>query len=167
MNHGRIVQLGTPEDVYNEPADAYVADFLGVSNLMDARAEGAGTVRVGEFALQAGCGETAARGPVKVVARPERLALLPHGSQAENCLPGMVERTVYVGANVQIMVRLPTGATIQASIANTGQEGSFAQGTPVAVQIPADALRVLAPGPVAAATSDLSAEPEPAPVVAS
>ena len=42
MNHGRIVQLGTPEEVYNEPADAYVADFLGVSNLMDARVEHSG-----------------------------------------------------------------------------------------------------------------------------
>ena len=42
MNHGRIVQLGTPEEVYNEPADAYVADFLGVSNLMDAQVEHGG-----------------------------------------------------------------------------------------------------------------------------
>ncbi len=42
MNHGRIVQLGTPEEVYNEPADAYVADFLGVSNLMDAQVEPGG-----------------------------------------------------------------------------------------------------------------------------
>jgi spermidine/putrescine transport system ATP-binding protein len=167
MDLGRIEQIGTPADVYEQPATVFVADFLGVSNLMDAQAEGAGTVRIGDFALRAGCGETAARGPVKVVARPERLALLPHGSQAENCLPGMVERTVYVGANVQVIVRLPTGGTIQASIANTGQADSFAQGTPVAVQIPADALRVLAPGPVAAAPGDVSAEPEAAPVVAS
>jgi hypothetical protein len=41
-----------------------------------------------------GCGELTARGKVKVVARPERVALLEHGSQRENCLPGMVERTV-------------------------------------------------------------------------
>src|ERR1700683_3538497 len=42
MTNGRIVQLGTPEEVYNEPADAYVADFLGVSNLMDASVEPGG-----------------------------------------------------------------------------------------------------------------------------
>src|SRR4051812_14507467 len=42
MNHGHIAQLGTPEEVYNEPADAYVADFLGVSNQMDAQVERAG-----------------------------------------------------------------------------------------------------------------------------
>ncbi len=167
MNTGRIEQIGTPAQVYEQPATVFVADFLGVSNLMDARGEGAGAVRIGDFALRAGCGEVGARGPVKVVARPERLALLDHGSEGENCLPGMVERTVYVGANLQVIVRLPTGAVIQASIANRGQAASWAQGTPVAVHIPADALRVLAPGPVAAALSDVSAEPEPAPVVAS
>ena len=42
MSHGQIVQLGTPEQVYTEPVDAYVADFLGVSNLMDASVEASG-----------------------------------------------------------------------------------------------------------------------------
>jgi hypothetical protein len=76
----------------------------------------------------------------------------------------MVERTVYVGANLQVIVRLPTGGVVQASIANTGQAGSWAQGTPVAVHIPADALRVLGPGPLVPALGDVSATPEPAPV---
>jgi mannopine transport system ATP-binding protein len=84
-----------------------------------------------------------ARGPVKVVARPERLALLEHGAAADNTLPGMVERTVYVGSNLQVMVRLATGVQLQASITNTGRTSGMAQGTPIAVQIPADALRVL------------------------
>src|SRR5579884_4082798 len=56
MNHGRIVQVGSPEEVYNEPADAYVADFLGVSNLMDAQVEpgdgrGPCRLRIGDFVL--------------------------------------------------------------------------------------------------------------------
>ena len=55
----------------------------------------------------------------------------------------MVERTVYVGATLQVMVRLATGAQLQASITNTGDAGSYEQGTPVRVHIPADALRVL------------------------
>ena len=55
----------------------------------------------------------------------------------------MVERTVYVGSNLQVMVRLATGVQLQASITNTGQAAGMDQGTPVAVQIPADALRVL------------------------
>jgi spermidine/putrescine transport system ATP-binding protein len=167
MNTGRIEQIGTPAEVYEQPATVFVADFLGASNLMDAECLGDGVVRVGDFRLRAGCGEVAARGPVRVVARPERLALLDHGSSGDNCLQGMVERTVYVGANLQVIVRLPTGGSIQASIANSGQAGSWPQGTPVAVHIPADALRVLAPGPLAPTLSHVSAEPEPAPAVAS
>ncbi len=168
MNGGRIEQIGTPEAVYEQPATVFVADFLGVSNLMDAVCDGDGGVRVGEFGLRAGCGDLAARGPVKVVARPERLALLPHGAPRDNCVPGMVERTVYVGANLQVITRLATGETVQASISNTGDSTTYASGTPVAVHVPADALRVLAPsagGPVA--PGDVPAEPEAAPAVAS
>jgi spermidine/putrescine transport system ATP-binding protein len=161
MNHGRIEQIGTPADVYEQPGTVFVADFLGVSNLMEAEAQGDGAIRVGDFALRAGCGALAARGQVKVVARPERLALLNHASLGDNCLPGMVERTVYVGAALQVIVRLPSGGTIQASLANTGQTSSYAQGTPVAVHIPADALRVLAPSALAPdRVSEAAPEPE-------
>jgi spermidine/putrescine transport system ATP-binding protein len=165
MNAGRIEQIGTPADVYEQPTTEFVADFLGVSNLMDAVALGAGAVRIGDFRLRAGCGSLNARGPVKVVARPERLALLPHGAPQENCIPGMVERTVYVGANLQVITRLANGETVQASIANTGDSTMYGQGTPVAVHVPPDALRVLAPGPALGAVSELSSEPEPAPAV--
>jgi spermidine/putrescine transport system ATP-binding protein len=168
MNGGRIEQIGTPEAVYEQPATVFVADFLGVSNLMDAVSDGDGGLRIGEFGLRAGCGDLAARGPVKVVARPERLALLPHGAPRENCVPGMVERTVYVGANLQVITRLATGQTVQASIANTGEPTTYASGTPVAVHVPADALRVLAPSTrEPGAAGELTAEPEAAPAVAS
>lgn len=171
MSNGRIEQVGTPAAVYEDPGTVFVADFLGVSNLMDADAldGGAGgsdscTVAVGEFTLRAACGDTAARGPVKIVARPERVQLLTHGAQAANCLPGMVERTVYVGASLQVMVRLATGAQLQASVANIGGADVYEHGRPVSVQLPADALRVLgseAPPPVdpGAAIPDDSADP--------
>ncbi len=147
MNAGAPEQVGTPAEIYENPATVFVADFLGVSNLMDGEATGPCTggcaVKVGDFRLTAGCGVTSARGPVKLVARPERITLLEHGSEGENCLPGMVERTLYVGPSLQVMIRLATGAQLQASVTNTGQTTGLDQGTPVAVQIPAEALRVL------------------------
>jgi spermidine/putrescine transport system ATP-binding protein len=147
MSNGRIEQVGTPAEVYEDPATVFVADFLGISNLMEAEVTGSCSggcsVSVGDFTLTAGCGETSARGPVKVVARPERLALLTHGADRDNCLPGMVERTVYVGANLQVMCRLATGVQLQATITNDGQENGLEQGTPISVHIPPDALRVL------------------------
>lgn len=175
MNNGRIEQVGTPDEVYEDPATVFVADFLGVSNLMDAEpiAWGSGecTVRIGEFSLRATCGETASRGPVKLVARPERLRLLAHGDDGAhvNCLPGIVDRTVYIGASRQVIVRLANGSVMQASITNTGADHGYAQGTPVIVEVPPDALRVLAPSVVEAAAGsngapapDASAEPVPA-----
>ena len=52
MNAGRIVQIGTPRQVYEEPADTYVADFLGAANLMEISVESAGppgVLRLGDF----------------------------------------------------------------------------------------------------------------------
>jgi spermidine/putrescine transport system ATP-binding protein len=157
MSNGKIEQVGTPATVYEDPGTVFVADFLGVSNLMDAEATADPgspdhcAVTIGDFTLRAACGDTSARGAVKVVARPERIQLLAHGGAQENCLPGMVERTVYVGATLQVMIRLATGAQLQASVTNTGSADGFEQGAPVSVHVPADALRVLgteAPPPV-------------------
>ena len=56
----------------------------------------------------------------------------------------MVDRTVFVGSNLQVMVRLATGALLQASIPNAGEGfDRYRQGSPVSVHIPPDALRVL------------------------
>src|SRR5579871_2685706 len=122
MSDGRIEQIGTPREVYETPATVFVAEFLGVSNLMDAqvtgRENGGCTVRVGEFALHARAGEVGAQGAVKIVARPERVTLSPHAAGTPaNSLPGIVERTVYVGATIQVIVRLATGATLQSWVA--------------------------------------------------
>ncbi len=149
MNHGRIAQLGTPEEVYNEPADAYVADFLGVSNLMDARVERSGNgqgschLRLGGFTLEAQAGQVDATGDVKLAIRPERIHLQSHETRAVNSVPGMVERVVFLGSTTHIYVRLATGSTLQALVRNAGDPVPYAQGTPVSVGLPAQALRVL------------------------
>jgi spermidine/putrescine transport system ATP-binding protein len=152
MNAGRTEQIDTPNAVYENPATVFVADFLGVSNLMDAEATGGsgGTceVTVGDFTLRAGCGEVTATGPVKLVARPERVQLLEHGAARANCLPGLVERTVYVGANLQVMVRLVTGEQLQVSVANTSDAVVYERGAAVSVHLPIADLRILAGSPV-------------------
>ena len=62
----------------------FVAEFLGASNMMEAVVAGheAGgcTVRVGDFVLRARCGDVGASGAVKIVVRPERVTLTPHGA---------------------------------------------------------------------------------------
>ena len=152
MSNGRVQQVGAPAEVYEEPRTAWVADFLGVSNLMDATADGgaggAGAregcrLRLGEFELLASAGDTEARGDVKVVIRPERIVIEPHGSAGENRVPAMVERSVYTGSTTQVFLRLAPGHPAQVMVPNRGGETEYAQGTPVAAYLPADALRVL------------------------
>src|SRR5437763_514442 len=110
MSNGHVEQVGAPREVYEEPATAYVADFLGVSNLMSATVEGPADggrcrVRLGSFVLEAGQGAVGATGEVKVTIRPERVGLDPHGTAGDNRVPGMVERLVYLGNSTQLIVR--------------------------------------------------------------
>jgi spermidine/putrescine transport system ATP-binding protein len=147
MSDGRIVQVATPKEIYEEPATVFVADFLGVSNLMSAAAVGSENgslrVRTGTFELLVHRGDLQARGDVKVVIRPERVIVTPYGGEGENRLPGMVERVVYLGSAEQLVIRLATGDTVQALLPNDGAPARFAQGTPVHVHLPQDSLRVL------------------------
>jgi spermidine/putrescine transport system ATP-binding protein len=143
MSNGRIEQIGTPVEVYEEPSTAYVADFLGVSNLMSALGDGGGRVRLGDFQLAAARGDTSARGRIRIVVRPERVHLDDHGTAGDNRIPGMVERVLYVGSTIQVLVHLAHGETLQAWMQNRGGDPPFQQGTPVSVHLPPDAIRVL------------------------
>jgi spermidine/putrescine transport system ATP-binding protein len=144
MSGGHVEQIATPERMYEEPETVFVADFLGVSNLMRVTAEGRdGKTKLGDFPLRAGCGELGHRGETFVVIRPERVSVEPYETSGENRVPGMIERVVYHGASDQLVVRLATGDTVQALLVNDGSQREWSQGTPVQVHMPAEAVRVL------------------------
>jgi spermidine/putrescine transport system ATP-binding protein len=144
MSNGKIEQIGRPADVYEEPSTAYVADFLGVSNMMSAQGEGGGRVRLGDFQLMAAGGESGTLGRIRLVIRPERVYLEDHGTSGGNRIPGMVERVLYVGSTIQVVVHLAHGETLQAWTPNRGGDPPWQQGTAVSVHLPPDAIRVLA-----------------------
>ena len=150
MSGGRVEQIATPERMYEEPETVFVADFLGVSNLMEVNAEGADgaacRVKVGEFGLRAGCGKIDQTGDTFVVIRPERVVIEPYEASGDNRVPGMIERVVYHGASEQLVVRLASGDVVQALFVRDGSTRDWSQGTAVQVHLPADALRVLPPG---------------------
>ena len=156
MEAGKVAQVGTPVEVYEEPADAYVADFLGVSNLMDAHAggpdaDGACRIRLGEFDLSAERGSTECTGAVKLAIRPERVHIEPYEATGPNRVPAMVERLVFLGSSTQIIVRLAHGERIQALIQNQGGPPAYQQGSAVQAYLPAHGLRVLRSVPLPAA----------------
>jgi spermidine/putrescine transport system ATP-binding protein len=143
MASGRIQQIGSPAEVYEEPSTAYVADFLGVSNLMSALGDGGGRVCLGDFQFMAARGDLGARGPIRIVIRPERVRLEDQGTSGDNRIPGMVERVLYVGSTIQVLVHLAHGETLQAWMQNRGGDPPWQQGTAVSVHLPPDAIRVL------------------------
>jgi len=148
MDGGRIMQLGTPEEVYNEPLTEFVADFLGVTNLLDVECvTDSGfrrSVRYGEFTLEAQAPAGHAAGVARAVIRPECVELAEAGLTGANRMPGMVDRTVFLGSTTQVMVRLPHGAVLQSLTTNNAASGAYAAGQPVTVCLPAESLRILA-----------------------
>jgi spermidine/putrescine transport system ATP-binding protein len=148
MAHGRIAQLGTPAQVYEEPVNADIADFLGTSNLMNAVASGpSGTgcsVSIGGGTLVAGQGSVDRTGACRVCIRPERVELHPTDTTLDNIVPGVVDRVVYVGPLLNILVDLPGIGEIQATVPNTGTAPPWQPGTAVSVRLAPEALRVLA-----------------------
>jgi spermidine/putrescine transport system ATP-binding protein len=108
MNRGRIEQLGTPTELYETPNTAFVAGFLGVSNLIPGRISGEGTVRlrggpevrVSPTALEGRSGDVA------VGIRPEKIEV---GDGQENVLSGRVVESAYVGVATQYIVETPCG----------------------------------------------------------
>lgn len=108
MNGGRIEQLGDPAELYERPRTAFVANFLGVSNLLDGTIAGPDAVRLdGGTVLHvdpAACaGHT---GPVSVGIRPEKLRIDGDGV---NVLTGEIVERAYVGVSTQYVVKTSMG----------------------------------------------------------
>ena len=169
MRAGKIVQMGVPKEIYNEPADTYVADFLGVSNLMevDVIERGPGPackIRLGESVLAADFGGEGTPDRAHAVIRPERVRIEPFGSASgrdeqagPNRVPAMVERLVYLGSATQVLLRLAAGMQVQALVQNDGGQAQLSHGTPVNVHMAPDALRVLAGEAISPTGEDLDA----------
>src|SRR5262249_37753362 len=103
MNKGNVDQAASPRQIYEEPDTVLVAHFLGVSHLLAAEAVGpdggACTVRIGDRTMRAQQGAIQARGEVKVMIRPERIGIEPHANTGDERMPGMVERSVFLGGS--------------------------------------------------------------------
>jgi iron(III) transport system ATP-binding protein len=149
MNGGRIVQLGTPREIYQQPRTAFVADFVGHSNLLPARAEkfGASGLRLaladGQSLELAPADRPAAR-EVQVAIRPEHVEIFaatesPGGA---NLLRARVLQRDFLGAHVDYIVETG-GGTVRII---SDREVS---GTDVLVRFPAARCMLFTPEPAA------------------
>ena len=85
-------------------------------------------------------GDVTARGPVKVVIRPERVGIDAPDTPGPNRLPAIVGRVVYLGSGTQVTVVLANGQQITALVQNTGVDHDLVMGRPVACHLPPGAL---------------------------
>ena len=102
MSEGKIQQIGTPIDIYNEPINAFVADFIGESNILNGTMIHDKLVRFcgTEFeCVDEGFGENV---PVDVVIRPEDLYIFPVSDMAQ--LVGVVETSIFKGVHYEMTV---------------------------------------------------------------
>ncbi len=113
MHRGRIVQLGTPRDIYERPVDAFVADFVGGTNLLTGTLESA-TATLGRIRLAGGLAMAcrleatwSAGTPIAASVRPEAIAVLSAGTpsrEGDNRLPGRVVSIGFTGAATRCIV---------------------------------------------------------------
>ena len=151
MSQGRIVQLGSPQEIYESPATRFVADFIGGINLFAGRvsgdegglllvdcAEAGGRLVVAHRALAPGS-------EVAVALRPEKIALAPAEALA-NRLQGTVRAMADRGEASTYEIELPTGKMLRVSASNTDRRGRvYAPGEAVALGWDPAAAIVLPP----------------------
>ena len=101
MDKGNIQQIGTPEDIYNEPKNAFVADFIGESNIIDGFMHQDKVV--GMYGKKFPCldGGFAPNEPVDIVIRPEDIDIVP---ESEGQLTGTVTEVTFKGMHYDIIV---------------------------------------------------------------
>ena len=152
MHNGLVMQTGTSREIYEEPANRFVADFIGETNFIE------GTVKEsGEHTTLSSNGVTfAGRSKVtipngtaaSVAIRPEKIWLYAQGDSAENnrvSINGTVAGVVYIGTDHRYQVELVTGDKIFVRVQNLGfeQTQTFEKGDAVSVQFSADNAQVL------------------------
>jgi len=106
MNEGRIEQLGPPAELYERPASAFVAGFLGASNLLGGAVEGPNSVRLDEGTVVR-ANVNGRSGPIAVGVRPEKITIGAGGGANE--LHGTIAETAYIGVATQVVVRTAAG----------------------------------------------------------
>src|SRR5580658_4167956 len=130
MNHGRIVQVGSPADIYESPATRFVADFIGSVNMFEGRVRGADAAGVYIECDELGCtlraegaASSAAGAIVWTAIRPERINIgrqppADTGGTAENAVRGTVREIAYMGDMSIYLVQIASGRMLRVTLPN-------------------------------------------------
>ena len=129
MDHGRLIQVATPTEIYERPNSRWVADFIGDVNLIEGRVADLGASGTVVESTAAGqlrglaCPDAKPGDTVWVALRPEkvRIGREPPPTTGENCVAGQVENIAYLGDLSIYKVRLDTGFVLKVTAANVAR----------------------------------------------
>ena len=146
IRNGRVEQIGAPHELFERPRTRFVAEFIGKTNLIDAVADGAGSVARGRLRLRVAADGLTPGTPAVVSIRPHVITLGPRGDAptppvGANTLAGTVRRASYLGDTVDYQIGLEDSDVV---LRVTGPTPARARaGDPVAVTVPAEACVLL------------------------
>jgi spermidine/putrescine transport system ATP-binding protein len=162
MSAGRALQIGSPREIYDHPANRFVADFIGESSFLRGRRDRPDGEFVG-FALSDGQlikarpGSAAADGEAVAMIRPEHTVLFPEGTEAPgpewNQIAATVGELEYGGSDVHYFLNTPSGDRVQSRMPASVE--TFEPGTRVQIRFPVARTVVV--------HMDAAAQPEPTP----
>ncbi len=161
LDAGRLVQAGTPRELYERPKDVFVADFLGGANLLPGvvlrRGHGEAEVQVGDARLVVAAeADVAHEQPVWLSVRPEHLELSP-GPALPGSLSGTVRATDYLGWTLQAEVTLADGRRVQ--VRGLDPATPLRPGQEVSLRVKAGRTRVFPRGPYSRSAGLPATEP--------
>ena len=148
MSKGKILQIGTPTEIYEHPTDRFVADFIGETNFI--RAEVLQRIgNQGQIRLPSGVAVThdlgydaPVGGTVTLAIRPERIDMVKPGSECH--LAGKVENVVYFGTDTHFHIDLDSGGDVTVRVQNRrGHHDVLKAGDAVGLRIAPEAMQVL------------------------
>jgi spermidine/putrescine ABC transporter ATP-binding subunit len=153
LSHGQIEQIGTPAEIYERPTTAFVADFIGSSNLLQARIverNGRGTIVETDKGLRLCCAADGAvdnaGGDVSVLLRPERIRLAAPGLgevDEPNRFPARIADVTYLGEDLHLNLELTGGQLLRAALKNSITVARFAPARQVDIVVDPDDIRLL------------------------
>lgn len=147
MHEGKLLQVGTPEQIYEHPANRFVADFIGQSNLLEGTVADASTVVLANGARVAAPSTFGEGTKVALSLRPERARLAPAGTSADSAagssVEGIISQVTYLGNALVYTVKLDW---MQVEVRDENRSGTdrFAIGDDVAVTWEPGAVSVVA-----------------------
>ncbi|MBU2531991.1 MAG: ABC transporter ATP-binding protein [Alphaproteobacteria bacterium] len=139
MNNGRIEQIGDPETIYRRPRNAFVANFIGVANIVPAHRNGSAALATGVGLLTLPETHDLPQGQSLVCWRPEEM--VPWHDQMPNRIAGTVRQAIFMGNLVDVFIDVD-GVPLRAQV--TG-DTAIRAGQPIALSVPPDRIHVLEP----------------------